>query len=51
MELEGIMPSETSQTEKDKYHMIILKLRVNLCLYVTSQIQRKVIAKSRGYKK
>jgi len=31
--------------------MIILKLRVNLFLYITSQLQRKVIAKSRGYEK
>ena len=40
-----------NKSDKDKYHMIILKLRVNLFLYITSQLQRKVIAKSRGYEK
>ena len=33
MELEAIMPSETSQTEKDKYHMIILKLSQSIFIY------------------
>ena len=37
MELEGIMPSEVSQTEKKKYHMVSLILKTKKQMYIYTE--------------